>query len=125
MATIDLGDDELPGRLAVRGAGDDDCRDVASEGAGSATRFEYGWEWPTRAQWKQGQHYGFCWAPDLASPSGTGGRPRSRGAGEALEVALPVLGDLHVQVEVDRRAEHRLDLLAGVAADLAQPAAAR
>ena len=65
VATIDLGDDEsYPGTASVRSAGDEDCRDVASEGAGSATRFEYGWEWPTRAQWQQGQRYGFCWAPD-------------------------------------------------------------
>src|SRR6476620_1063283 len=36
-------------------------------------------------------------------------------------VTLPVLGDLDVQVEVDRRAEHRLDVPAGGRAHLAQP----
>ena len=36
-------------------------------------------------------------------------------------VALPVLGDLDPQVEVDRRAQQRLDLLAGGGADVAQP----
>ena len=30
----------------------------------SPEEFRYGWEWPTRAQWRDGQRYGFCWAPD-------------------------------------------------------------
>ncbi len=39
---------------------------------------------------------------------------------QLLGVALPLLGDLDVQVEVDRRAQQLLDLRAGVGADLAQ-----
>jgi hypothetical protein len=23
----------------------------------------YGWEYPTPAQWRAGQRYGYCWAP--------------------------------------------------------------
>src|SRR3954466_6134737 len=42
---------------------------------------------------------------------------------ELAGVALPVLGDLHVQVEVDRGAEEGLDLLAGLDADVAQAGA--
>jgi hypothetical protein len=38
-----------------------------------------------------------------------------------LGVGLPVLGDLDVQVEIDRRTEQGLDLAAGVGADVAQP----
>ena len=52
---------------------------------------------------------------------------RSRLEPQALQlfrVSLPVLGDLHVQVEVDRLTEERLDRPAGLGADLAQPRAA-
>ncbi len=72
VATIDLGDDEsYPGTASVRGAGDDDCRDVASEGAGSATlKFQYGWEWPTRAQWKQRPALRLLLGPGLTVPVG-------------------------------------------------------
>src|SRR3954454_599859 len=42
---------------------------------------------------------------------------------ELAGLALPVLGDLHVQVEVDRGAEEGLDLLAGLDADVAQAGA--
>ena len=37
---------------------------------------------------------------------------------QLLRVALPVLGDLDAQVQVDLRAEERLDLLPGAGADL-------
>src|SRR4051794_37152072 len=40
------------------------------------------------------------------------------GAAELGGVALPVLGDLDEQVEVDLLAQHRLDLLAGAGADV-------
>src|ERR1035438_1997625 len=44
-------------------------------------------------------------------------------AAQLLGVALPVLGDLDVQVEVDLGAQQRLDLVAGTAAYLLQPRA--
>src|SRR5262249_46848025 len=43
---------------------------------------------------------------------------------QLLRVALPVLGDLHEQVEEDRRPEERLDVAARGRADLAQARAA-
>lgn len=65
IATIPLtGGGGYPGVGAVRAAGDDECRDVASRAAGSADEFRYGWEWPTRSQWRVGQRFGYCWAPD-------------------------------------------------------------
>lgn len=53
---------KYPGQAAVRRSGDERCRNVVSQLTGSADRFQYGWEWPTREQWSRGQHYGFCWA---------------------------------------------------------------
>jgi hypothetical protein len=64
IATIPLGGgDEYPGTSTVRAAGDDTCKDRVRDEIGPSLRFRYGWEWPTREQWQQGQHHGFCWAP--------------------------------------------------------------
>jgi hypothetical protein len=52
-----------PGRATVRAAGDSACRARARARSGNALKFRYGWEWPTRAQWRGGQHYGYCWLP--------------------------------------------------------------
>src|SRR5271155_4728963 len=46
-------------------------------------------------------------------------------AAELLGVALPVLGDLDVQVEVDPGAQESLDLVAGPGADVLQPRSPR
>lgn len=64
IGTIPLSGGAYPGAAAVRRAGDETCRDTVRAATGSPERFQYGWEWPTRAQWSQGQRYGFCWAPD-------------------------------------------------------------
>jgi hypothetical protein len=53
-----------PGVSAVRDAGEGACRDQVEAISGSPDKFSYGWEWPTRAQWRSGQHHGYCWAPD-------------------------------------------------------------
>ena len=65
VATIDLaGGAAYPGTGKVRALGDSSCRDRVRAHAPDPLKFRYGWEWPTREQWKAGQHYGFCWAPD-------------------------------------------------------------
>jgi hypothetical protein len=63
IATIQLaGGDEYPGEDAVRADGDSDCQDRVRELEDFALTFTYGWEWPTKAQWRAGQRYGLCWA---------------------------------------------------------------
>ena len=65
VSTIRLsGGDAYPGRRTVRDAGNSICRDRAHAQSGYSLQFSYGWEWPTRQQWRAGQRYGFCWAPD-------------------------------------------------------------
>lgn len=65
VTTIDMpGGRSYPGAASLRAAGEDTCRDYVRRASGSPEKFRYGWEWPTREQWRDGQHYGFCWAPD-------------------------------------------------------------
>jgi hypothetical protein len=65
VSTIDIPGGQLyPGVAAVREAGESACRDQVRRTSGSPERFTYGWEWPTRRQWRAGQHFGYCWAPD-------------------------------------------------------------
>ena len=53
-----------PGIAAVRSAGDDRCRDLVRDLVDDPLSFRFGWEWPTRDQWRAGQRHGYCWAPD-------------------------------------------------------------
>jgi hypothetical protein len=65
ISTIGLaGGRTYPGVAAVRDAGDSTCKDQVRARNPSSLKYSYGWEWPTRKQWENGQHYGFCWAPD-------------------------------------------------------------
>lgn len=64
LATIRVpGGAGFPGVSAVRRAGEDTCRELVRERSGSPLRFQYGWEWPTREQWREGRRFGYCWAP--------------------------------------------------------------
>lgn len=63
VSTIRFAGDTYPGRHAVRAEGNGICKDRARAQAGLSLRYSYGWEWPTHQQWRNGQHYGFCWAP--------------------------------------------------------------
>ena len=53
-----------PGVGAVRAAGNDRCRDLVGDLVDDPLTFRFGWEWPTREQWRAGQRHGYCWAPD-------------------------------------------------------------
>jgi len=57
-----------PGVRAVKGvdaAGEDgDCASAARDLADDPLDFEWGYEWPSKAQWKAGQTFGRCWAQD-------------------------------------------------------------
>lgn len=55
---------DYPGVAAVRSAGDDRCRDLVRDLVDDPLSFRFGWEWPTRDQWRAGQRHGYCWAPD-------------------------------------------------------------
>lgn len=64
VSTIRIrGTQEYPGIGVVRAAGDDTCRERVRRLSSSPLEFRYGWEWPTRDQWRHGQRHGYCWAP--------------------------------------------------------------
>lgn len=65
ISTIEIsGGAQYPGIAQVREAGERECRERVQAATGSPERFSYGWEWPTREQWRAGQRFGYCWAPD-------------------------------------------------------------
>lgn len=64
ISTVGIGGSEkYPGTASVRGAGEEECESQARAAQGSSLEYEYGWEWPTKAQWEAGQRYGLCWVP--------------------------------------------------------------
>lgn len=44
--------------------GDAACKAVAAARSGGSLSYSWGFEWPTRAEWDDGQRYGYCWVPD-------------------------------------------------------------
>ena len=63
IATVDLEPGRYPGVRVVRSQGQTPCEDAAAAAADDALDYEWGYEWPTKAQWQQGQTFGRCWAP--------------------------------------------------------------
>lgn len=51
-----------PGSKQAAAAGSG-CEDRVRDLAADPLTFTWGYEPPTEAQWKRGQHYGFCWSP--------------------------------------------------------------
>ena len=64
ISTIDFEPGDYPGDAVVRERGQAPCEDAGAEAADDALDYEWAYEWPTAAQWEQGQTFGRCWAPD-------------------------------------------------------------
>ena len=64
VRVVHLGGGSYPGVDTVRSAGQGPCTDAGRSAASDALDFRWGYEWPTREQWKSGQHDGLCWVPD-------------------------------------------------------------
>lgn len=59
---------ELPERtryLGRRAAADANtaCQDEATSRVNESLKYEWAFQWPTRAEWQDGQRYGWCWLP--------------------------------------------------------------
>ncbi len=64
IAVVPLRAGPYPGSGTVRAAGQAPCRDAGASVAADSLNYQWGYEWPTAQQWKDGQRYGRCWAPD-------------------------------------------------------------
>jgi Septum formation len=53
-----------PGVGVVRSLGAEPCTAAARSVAPDPLDFQWGYEWPTRDQWRAGRRYGVCWVPD-------------------------------------------------------------
>ena len=64
IAPIRLGRDSTawPGVRKVKTRGDSRCSDVVRQWLGYPTTWRYGWQWPSRGDWTNGQRFGYCWA---------------------------------------------------------------
>jgi len=60
---VDLPADTAYLAPAAADRGDSACEDVAAERANGSLKYTWSFEWPTRAQWRTGQRYGYCWVP--------------------------------------------------------------
>lgn len=66
VRTVALAGDAYPGEAAARSAGEQPCRDAGRAAADDPLDFQWGYEWPTRDQWRAGQTWGVCWVPAAA-----------------------------------------------------------
>jgi hypothetical protein len=64
ISTVPLQAGPYPGVAKVRAAGQTPCKDAGAAAADDSLDYQWGYEWPSAAQWAAGQHYGLCWAPD-------------------------------------------------------------
>ena len=55
---------DYPGETAVRDAAQRECQEAAKAVAEDQLNYQWGYDWPTAAQWRGGQHHGLCWAPE-------------------------------------------------------------
>lgn len=64
IAVVPLAAGPYPGEQRVRAAGQTPCQDAGAAVASDTLDYQWGYEWPTAEQWRAGQTYGRCWAPD-------------------------------------------------------------
>ncbi len=64
VTVYELGGDAYPGRPEVRRIADERCQAVGKERAEDPLTYRWGFDYPTRAQWRAGTRHGLCWVPD-------------------------------------------------------------
>ncbi len=65
---FDLAGDKgrYPGVDAVRSEGQGPCEETGRGQADDPLDFQWGYEWPSKKDWRSGTTYGLCWVPDSA-----------------------------------------------------------
>ncbi|WP_323793310.1 septum formation family protein [Nocardioides sp.] len=64
ISVVGLPAGDYPGADAIADAGSTPCQDTAADRAADPLDYEWAFEGPDRAQWKVGQTFIRCWAPD-------------------------------------------------------------
>ena len=64
VAVVPFDAGPYPGAAKARAAGETPCQDAGAAAASDSLDYAWGYEWPTKAQWRAGQTFGRCWAPD-------------------------------------------------------------
>lgn len=67
ITSYDVDQARYPGTKALRAAAADTCQTAAQQVAADSLSYQWGYDWPTAEQWRHGQHYGLCWAPEPAA----------------------------------------------------------
>jgi hypothetical protein len=64
ISSYDVPGRSYPGAAAVRAVGQKRCQAAGQAVADDSLNYQWGYDWPTATQWRAGQRYGLCWAPD-------------------------------------------------------------
>ncbi len=64
VADYELAGKVYPGRARVRQVAADRCRDVGKSRAEDPLNYRWGFDYPSKGQWRSGTRYGLCWVPD-------------------------------------------------------------
>jgi hypothetical protein len=64
ITVYEIPGDRYPGQPQARRSGETRCQGAAEAVAKDPLSYQWGYDWPTADQWRSGQHFGLCWAPD-------------------------------------------------------------
>lgn len=64
VEVVTFPDGDYPGEAAAEQRGQAQCEDAGNRAADDPLDFQWGYEWPNKAQWRSGTTYGLCWVPD-------------------------------------------------------------
>jgi len=64
LTTVPFAAKAYPGEAVVRSRGDEPCTEAGRAVTDDPLDFQWGFEWPTAEQWRDGVRWGVCWAPE-------------------------------------------------------------
>jgi len=64
VQVVTFATEAYPGEQAAEARGQEQCENAGNAAAEDPLDFQWGYEWPTEAQWNAGTTYGLCWVPN-------------------------------------------------------------
>jgi len=64
VGVVTFDSEDYPGVEAAQARGQEQCENAGNAAADDPLDFQWGYEWPTEAQWSAGTTYGLCWVPN-------------------------------------------------------------